>query len=182
MCVGYLGTKLEEYVGDGSTRGMRIRYSYDGERQRGTAGAIRQALPLLGDEFLAIYGDSYLDCDYSTVWHAFEQSGRAGLMTVFENDGSLVPSNVRYEDHRIIAYDKIAPTSGMRHVDYGLSAFRRAAFDDVSNDNAIDLATVFRRLLGAGQLAAFEVPFRFYEVGTAEGIADTEALLAGWRA
>src|SRR4051794_22846292 len=36
MCLGYLGERVEQHVGDGSARGMDIRYSYDGEKLMGT--------------------------------------------------------------------------------------------------------------------------------------------------
>ena len=59
LCVGYLGEQIEAVIG--ATRfGMRIRYSYDGPELDGTLGAIRRALPLLGERFLVLYGDTYL--------------------------------------------------------------------------------------------------------------------------
>ena len=42
-------------------------YVYDGPELDGTAGAIRGALPLLGDAFLVLYGDTYLRLDYADV-------------------------------------------------------------------------------------------------------------------
>src|SRR5206468_2608398 len=51
MCLGYRGRQLEEYVGDGSSLGMEVTYIYDGETLMGTGGAIRRALPLLGEAF-----------------------------------------------------------------------------------------------------------------------------------
>ncbi|HYZ86153.1 MAG TPA: nucleotidyl transferase, partial [Bryobacteraceae bacterium] len=62
--------------------------------------------------------------------------------------------------------------------DYGLGAFRREAFERIAPGQVYDLATLYSELLGAGQLAAFEVPERFYEVGSVAGIAELEAHLA----
>src|ERR1700754_2668222 len=70
MLVGYRGEMIEEYVGDGSAFGLHVDFVYDSKDRaaqpvlRGTAGAIANALPLLGDTFSVIYGDSYLPCDY----------------------------------------------------------------------------------------------------------------------
>ena len=50
LCVGYYGQSLREYAGDGSNFGLKISYSFDGAKQLGTAGAVCQALPLLGEE------------------------------------------------------------------------------------------------------------------------------------
>src|SRR5262249_54112397 len=74
LCVGYLGEMVEAYAGDGGRFGMEIRYSDDGEALRGTAGAIARALPLLGERFFVLYGDSYLPCDYAAVERAFLES------------------------------------------------------------------------------------------------------------
>jgi NDP-sugar pyrophosphorylase family protein len=60
ICIGHLGEMVEEFAGDGSRFGLRVEYSYDGPSLQGTAGALRNALPLLGSPFFAAYGDSYL--------------------------------------------------------------------------------------------------------------------------
>src|SRR4051794_40017734 len=110
LCVGYRGEAIREYAGDGARFGLRLDYSFDGPRLLGTAGALRNALPLLGDAFFALYGDSYLPCDYGEVERAFFDSGKLGLMTVFRNDGRWDTSNVEYAAGRIVAYDKIDRT------------------------------------------------------------------------
>jgi NDP-sugar pyrophosphorylase family protein len=177
LCVGYLGEMIEDYLGDGSRFGCAVSYSYDGPQRIWTAGAIAKALPLLGRRFFTTYGDSYLNCDYRAIENAFVRSGKPGLMTVFRNDGRLLPSNVRYHEGRIEAYEKSSPEPDMHHIDYGLSLFDRAAFAGVPLDRPTDLAAVFQQLVRAGALAGYEVPTRFYEVGSPEGIAQFEDYL-----
>src|SRR6266576_3856222 len=63
LCLGYLGEQVQAYLGDGETSGLELRYSYAGDQLLGTGGALRQALPLIGDTFWVMYGDSYLDID-----------------------------------------------------------------------------------------------------------------------
>jgi NDP-sugar pyrophosphorylase family protein len=65
----------------------------------------------------------------------------------------------------------------MHHIDWGLGAFQSSAFDPYPPDRPLDLATVYQDLLAAGQLAAYEVPNRFYEIGSAAGIEDTDVHL-----
>jgi NDP-sugar pyrophosphorylase family protein len=131
----------------------------------------------LGDTFAVIYGDSYLPCDYGAALGVFADSGKAGLMSVFRNEGLWDTSNVEFAAGRILAYDKANRTPAMRHIDYGLGAFRRAAFDAVPADCPSDLAVVYQDLLRRGELAAWESPERFYEIGSVEGIADLEEFL-----
>src|SRR3954469_24876750 len=65
LCVGYRGEMIEEQFGDGNEFGVEISYSFDGPELLGTGGALKKALPLLGQQFLVLYGDSYLPIDYS---------------------------------------------------------------------------------------------------------------------
>lgn len=61
----HLGKLIEEQLGDGSSWGVRIRYSPEAQALE-TAGGIVQALALLGPEpFLVVNGDVFCDFDYS---------------------------------------------------------------------------------------------------------------------
>jgi NDP-sugar pyrophosphorylase family protein len=176
LCVGHLGGMIQDAVGDGSRFGVRVDYSFDGPRLLGTAGAVKRALPLLADPFFTLYGDSYLDCDYRAVAETFQRSGALGLMTVFRNEGRWDTSNVEYDGGRVLAYDKIHRTERMRHIDWGLGVFSHAAFASVPDGEVYDLASVYQRVLAAGELAAFEVDRRFYEIGSLAGIAEMRTL------
>jgi NDP-sugar pyrophosphorylase family protein len=178
LCTGYLGEMIEEFVGDGSRFGLSVRYSPDGPKLLGTAGCLRQAAPLLADRFFVLYGDSYLPCDYRAVQEAFEASAARGMMTVYHNEGRFDTSNIEYIDGRILAYDKKVRTERMRHIDYGLGVLRRDALDLVPPGEPYDLAALYGTLLARGELAAFEVPERFYEIGSTAGIEDLRRVLS----
>ena len=96
LCLGHLGEQVAKHVGDGSRHGLDVNYSLDGDKLLGTGGALRQALPLLGEACWVLYGDSYMDIDYRAVFHAFQQSvkPRSALMTVLRNAGQWERSNV----------------------------------------------------------------------------------------
>jgi NDP-sugar pyrophosphorylase family protein len=177
LCVGFLGSQIQEFAGDGSRFGLEIVYSFDGPSLLGTAGAICRALPVLGEAFFVLYGDSYLPCDYAAVEKAFFQSGKSALMTIFRNEGKWDGSNVEFSEERILAYDKASPNPRMRHIDYGLGCFRVGAFKQMSLTQAHDLASLYQALLRDDDLAALEVRERFYEIGSFEGIRDLENLL-----
>jgi NDP-sugar pyrophosphorylase family protein len=178
LCVSHLSDQIEAFAGNGSRFGLEIKYSPDGPQLLGTAGAIRRALPLLGPAFAVIYGDSYLPCDYAGALTAFRDSGKLGLMSVFRNQGLWDNSNVEFAGGRIVAYDKANRTPSMHHIDYGLGAFQRSAFDGVPPDRPYDLATLYQDLLRRGELAAWESEDRFYEIGSLGGIRDLTEFLA----
>jgi NDP-sugar pyrophosphorylase family protein len=175
LCVGYLGEQIERAIGDGRALGMRIEYSFDGASLKGTAGAIRMALPKLGESFFVMYGDSYLLCDYSAVEREFFRCRKLGLMTVFRNDGQWDASNVELLDGRILTYSKKNRNSRMRYIDYGLGVFKAEAF---ARSRAADLADVYAELLDAGEVTAVEVNERFYEIGSRAGLEETKTFLS----
>jgi N-acetyl-alpha-D-muramate 1-phosphate uridylyltransferase len=178
LAVGHLAEAIEAEIGDGARFGMAVRYSHDGPVRLGTGGAVLKALPLLGNAFFVLYGDSYLTCDYGAVARHFEsRPGAEGLMTVFRNEGRWGASNILYAAGRIAKYDKTVRDPAMRHIDYGLNILTRAAFAGFPEEKEFDLAAVFQRMLAADGLAAFEVPERFYEIGSREGLADLETFL-----
>jgi NDP-sugar pyrophosphorylase family protein len=177
LCVGYLGEMIREYAGDGRRFGVELSYVPDGPTLRGTAGAIACARDALGDRFFVLYGDSYLPCDYAAVARTFADSGKRGLMTVYQNRGQWDGSNVWYEDGRILAYDKKSRLPQMSYIDYGLGVFERSVFDGMT-EGVHDLADVYRGLLSRGELAAFEAPRRFYEIGSFTGIGELSEYLA----
>jgi NDP-sugar pyrophosphorylase family protein len=169
LCVGYLGEQIHDFVGDGKSFGLAVDYSWDGSTQLGTAGALLRAISKLGEAFFTVYGDSYLPCDYQAVQDSFLSSGKQALMTVFRNECQWDVSNVEFDGAQLIAYDKRRPTPSMRYIDYGLGVFQSSALNDLV-ELPSDLSTVYRNLLGKGQLAGFEVLQRFYEVGSFNGI------------
>ena len=167
MCIGHKGDLIQQFLGDGSAFDMQVQYSFDGPVLLGTAGAIRQACPLLADSFFVLYGDSYLPCDYQRIAAHFEHSGKDALMTVFRNEGAWDTSNVEFMDGRILVYDKVNRTPRMHYIDYGLGVFRRDVFLALPPATPYDLARVYAERLAADQLAAFEIKERFYEIGRA---------------
>jgi NDP-sugar pyrophosphorylase family protein len=178
LCLGHLGQSVQAHVGDGIRLGMDVRYSFDGEKLLGTGGALRRALPLLGELFWVMYGDSYMDIDYRAILTAFDAHPQAlGLMTVLRNNGRWDRSNVLFQDGRLVRYDKRTPTPDMQHIDYGVALLRRPALDRIS-DGPADLADLYSSLVADGRMIGYEVTTRFYEIGTPASLAEADEHLS----
>ena len=178
MCLGYRGQQLEQHVGDGASRGMEIRYAYDGEKLMGTGGAVRRALHLLGDVFWVMYGDSYMDIDYAAVLAHFDGSGADALMTVLHNGNRWDTSNVVYRDGKLLRYDKKNRTPDMDYIDYGVALLRRTATERIPADRPFDLAELYTSLVSEGRMTGYEVANRFYEIGTPPALEEAARYLA----
>jgi MurNAc alpha-1-phosphate uridylyltransferase len=174
LCVGQFGKMIEDYVGDGSRFGLDVRYSYDGDVLLGTGGAIKKASGILPDAFMILYGDSYLDIDFRPVVQRFFAENLPVLMTVYHNRNALAESNILMKEGRILKYDKKTQDPAMEYIDYGLIVILKDVFDPYPAGEPFDLSLVLSRMVDSGQVAAFEVAKRFYEIGSVQGLKETE--------
>ena len=185
--IGYRADMIEEYYGDGSSLGISITYCYDGEELLGTGGAVRRAYGLLEDDFLLMYGDSFMDIDYEeTLYRYFEgkSHGMRALMTVLKNGNRFDKSNVIMEGTEIKLYDKMNMVPEMDYIDYGVCMYEKSLFTDeylkdivdVPADGEVndagmvnikfDIALIQNRLSIDKKIAAHIVTKRFYEIGS----------------
>jgi len=178
LCLGYLCEMIQEEVGDGSKFDLDISYSYDGDFLLGTGGSIKKALPLLDENFYVLYGDSFLPIHFSPVEESFLNSKKPALMTVILNENKWDKSNVIFKDGIVLEYNKKEPKSEMKFIDYGLGVLSKSLFDKYEGKVAFDLADLYHLLSIENQLAGFEVNERFYEIGSHQGIKETELYLS----
>jgi NDP-sugar pyrophosphorylase family protein len=178
LCVGHLGEMIQQQIGNGCSLGVEIEYVFDGAEPLGTGGALRHALPALGESFFVLYGDSYLQADYQQMRQAFGRCEKRGMMSVFKNCGQWDHSNVELRDGQILSYDKRQPSGRAQHIDYGINLLRSIALEHFPTNRPFDLAEVFQRLIAEEQMAGFEVFERFYEIGSPAGLEETRAYLS----
>jgi len=173
LCVGYLGEMIESIVGTGNQFGLEITYSYDGPNLLGTGGAIKKALPLLGENFFVLYGDSFLPINFSSVEEAFNASQRLALMTILKNNNQWDKSNVSYLGDELIEYNKECPNSDMNYIDYGLGILSSRLFESYEEDLPFDLSEIYKSLSHQSELEGYPVNHRFYEIGSHQGLEET---------
>jgi NDP-sugar pyrophosphorylase family protein len=177
LSVGHLGAMIAAAVGDGARFGLSVAYSDEGEKLRGTGGALRLAadLDLLDEAFFLLYGDSYLPINLAPVWRTSE-AGKVCTMTVLRNHGRWDRSNALIREDGTLFYDKFLPdpaAAGMDYIDYGLLILHRdAVLKEIAEHAKADLAHLLNKLSVASELRAHEVRERFYEIGSPEGLDD----------
>lgn len=169
FCIGHKADIIKKFFGDGNKFGVDIKYSYDGHLLLGTGGAVRKALPLLKEDFLLMYGDSYMDIDYSELIYMYfkfkREQNKTGLMAVFRNRNKYDKSNVVFKDGRLLKYDKRNQSSHMEYIDYGISILNRSIVEEIPKIGVTDISEVYQRLVSKGWIAGYEVRNRFYEIG-----------------
>ncbi len=177
---GYKAGMIEDHYGDGSDLGISIQYCYDGEKLLGTGGAIRRAYELLEDDFLVIYGDSFMDIDYEETIFRYlkgKEEGKRAVMTVLKNNDRFDKSNVVVKDGSIVLYDKKEPVPEMEYIDYGVCIYEKSLFEDFPAGEGFDIAELQKRLSINGELAAHIVDKRFYEIGSPGSLSEFGAYI-----
>lgn len=181
FCVGHLGEDIQNYFGNGSKFGVDITYSFDGEKLLGTAGALRNALDSLEENFMLIYGDSYMDIDYNELIYRYFQSqkhnGAKILMAIYKNKNLYDKSNVIFRNGQIICYDKKNQVPEMEYIDYGISILSRKLIADLAEGKPADLADLYSKAVCEGIAAAHPVRKRFYEIGTPASLEEFRELV-----
>jgi MurNAc alpha-1-phosphate uridylyltransferase len=128
----YLGSMIENHLGDGSKYDCSIRYSREAEALE-TAGGIANALNLLDEVFLIVNGDIFCDFDFATLTKKISamidnpDSDMAHLVMVSnpehhpEGDFALNHHQIFLEGNARLTYSGIGiyRTGGFRHIQPG---------------------------------------------------------------
>ena len=170
LCVGYLGDKIEAYFGDGGRLGVNIKYSREKELL-GTGGALKLASNLIEEEFLLLYGDSYLDIDYSGFINFFDNQKTIGSIIIYDNtmDNTEVRNNIAMESNLITKYAKNSEDVSLRYVEAGVSAFNKNLLSFIEPGKAVSLESdILPMLIKEKELAGYQSKQRFYDIGTVD--------------
>lgn len=178
LLVGDGGDQIESHVGDGENFELEIVCINDGNRLLGTAGAVRAALNVLPERFWLTYGDSIGFANLRDIERTLDSLSADAVMTVLRNEGRWDRSNVHVEGEMVASYRSTPPEGGYQWIDYGLLLLPRSCFEPLLEDEEYDLSVVLKGLVDADKLGAVEVTERFWEIGTPNALAATEAHFA----
>jgi N-acetyl-alpha-D-muramate 1-phosphate uridylyltransferase len=176
LCLGKFSGQVIDYLETEKISGLDIRYSLDGDILLGTGGALKKAMNMLSDPFGVLYGDSFLNIDYIDIINYFDKLDKQGLMTVIRNENRWDKSNVIFENNTVVKYNKNGGEE-YKFIDYGFNILRKSAFSGFDEEN-FDMKDVLQKLVYNKDLAGFEVYNRFYEIGSFEGIKETEKYIS----
>ena len=172
LCVGHLSDQIEQYFGNGENFGVNIKYSYDGDKQLGPIGALKNAEDLLKEDFFIMYGDSYIDVDFQQISSFFKKHDKLGLMVVYKNFNKYDKSNLIIKDNIIIAYGEKERTEDMVYIDYGTSILSKKSMKLIPKNTFYSTGQLFTDLISKGELIAFEVKNRFYHIGNPDALEE----------
>jgi histidinol-phosphate phosphatase family protein len=180
LLVQHRHDKISDYFGDGSALGVKLKYAVEDE-PRGTAGALRDSLPMLADRFLLLYGDTFMDVDFRKLWMAHELSGAVGTLFLHPNDhpqdSDLVDIDADGVVRAILAYPHPEGREVRNLVNAALYVLESAGLDDVTPaEGRADIAKdMFPRMLDLGRpLYGYVSPEYIKDMGTPERLDKVE--------
>lgn len=168
--LGHLGDQIPEALGDGSDRGLSIRYSMEPPGALETGGGILRALPLLGAApFAVINGDVWTDYPLQRLRRALD--GLAHLVLVDNPDHNPVG------DFALVA-GRVCADGAHRLTYSGLAVLDPALFDG-SHPPRFPLAPLLGTAMDHGRVTGEHYRGCWLDVGTPDRLARLDALLAG---
>jgi MurNAc alpha-1-phosphate uridylyltransferase len=185
----WLGDKIEAALGDGSAHGVRIAYSAEGEALE-TAGGIARAMPLLAgtdsagpdagnQPFLVVSGDTFCDFDYGRVRTIALQMRHAALAC-----WCVMVANPRHHpegDFTLVGGRLVDLTAGSpapaRLTYGGIGLYTPGMFAEVAAGRKSPLRPWLEREIAAGRAAGEYHRGSWFDIGTAERLAELDRLL-----
>jgi NDP-sugar pyrophosphorylase family protein len=179
LCVGHLSKKITDYFQDGSKFNVKIKYSFDGDKQLGPIGALKKAEPLLEKEFFTMYGDSYLTIDFKKFYNFYKQYDKPACIAVYKNQNKYDKSNLIVKDKMVTGCGDKDRSQNMTYIDYGTSIFKKTTLKLVPENTYFSTSDFFTELIKRNELLAYEVKNRFYHIGNPEALEEFRAYIKG---
>ncbi len=170
---------IRDYFANGKKWGISIAYSHE-TIPLGTGGALRNAKPLLENNFLLVYGDSYLDINYLDMILDFYKARCYINLAVFQDkkkETDVIPNIlIDRKTHLVISYQKNAGRN-YTHIDAGalvtskkICQFLPLGVSSLEND-------LFPKMIQVKKMKVYEVSQRFYDIGTFERLKIFEGVM-----
>jgi D-glycero-alpha-D-manno-heptose 1-phosphate guanylyltransferase len=174
LCIGHLGEQIRAVFGS-SYRGIDLVYSQE-PSPIGTGGALRHALPLLGESpLLVMNGDSYCAVDLGELWSWHHlRSAPASLVAVDVADASRFGRIEVDRADRVIGFHEKSTDAIAGRVNGGVYLVAPELIARIPAGGPVSLEReVFPGWIEEG-LYAFSANARFIDIGTPESFALAE--------
>ncbi|WP_150911288.1 N-acetylmuramate alpha-1-phosphate uridylyltransferase MurU [Marinobacter halotolerans] len=172
----WLGTQIEEALGDGNEFGVRITYSAEGEPLE-TAGGIVKALPLLtesGDDWFAVInGDIWCDFDPGNLT---PPAGADALLVLTDN-----PEHNPQGDFSLDEQGRVVKDGAEKLTFTGISLLHRRLFDGLEA-GPLKLAPILHEAIARGRVRGIHHTGQWMDIGTPDRLKELDTLLARGKA
>jgi len=174
LLIGYLGEKIVEYFGDGSSWGWSISYS-NGPVEWSTTKRIHEALDQIDEQFLLLYSDNFAQLRLSELAQVNRDRNSAMTLSVVRK----FPGNIQLDANSSVAkYDSSRSESSAEFVEIGYSLISKskiiACLDEHIHEN---FSSVIQSLTEDQQVSAVQVKTGYMSISDPLRLSRTEAFL-----
>lgn len=158
ISVKYLGNQIEEYFGDGSSKGIEIEYIWE-EQPLGTAGALSLVEKFKTDQILLMNSDLFTNVDIEEMYVKLieEKADMVIASTEYKID---VPYAVFESSNYEVSAFKEKPTY-IFHSNAGVYLFKRSLISKIPKNKYYDITDLMDELV-AGNHKLIHNPIRGY--------------------
>ena len=169
FAVGYKGSMVEDYFGDGSRFGVRVSYAYE-EELLGTAGAIKNAGRLVTEDFFFVLNaDTFYQMDYSRLLRVREEEKLEMALVLRE-----VPDISRYgaavlDGARLIRFNEKTSESRPGTINGGVYLMNRTLLEQIpAGKVSLENEMIPRWMAEGRKLGGFVNDGYFIDIGIPE--------------
>ena len=178
ICTGYKSEQVAEMAGR-EYRGMSLCYSPE-QSPLGTAGAVRQALPLFeSDPVLVMNGDSFCETNLASFWRTHQQRKAAGSMVIREVTNTRQSGRVSFDaTGAVTSFIEKGASAGPGWINAGIYLLGRELLQSIPAERTVSLEReIFPAWIGRG-LAVFPTAGKFLDIGTPESYAAAQKMFS----
>jgi len=181
LCLGHAADRVWDAARAAAPEGLRLTASREPEA-RGTGGAVKLALPLLGSPFFILNGDTLLDAPLAPLMKLHLRREAAITLSLVRSEHAAEKGSVRVDPQgRVLEFsEKVADGTGL--VNAGVYAAGPEAFARCPAEGACSLEReVLPGLIAAGSpVAARIVEAPFIDIGLPEDYMRVRRRLRGF--
>ena len=167
--LAHLGEQIQHYLGDGSRYQATITYSNEGETGLETAGGIKKALPLLGDDpFLVVNGDISSDFPLQSLIN--KDCDLAHLVLVNN------PSHHTTGDFSLDFQSIASPEGSPKFTYSGIGLYHPDLFANISHEKS-SLAPLLKKAMQEKRVTGELYPGFWMDIGTPERLEQLNNIL-----
>ena len=168
LLAGHLHEKILERYRGRSIRGASLRVVVE-STPAGTAGALKNAAPLLDPVFLLANGDTLFDINLRRLSARLEKSPDVlGALALRRESDATRYGSVRLQDGYVVAFREKQGGAGPASINAGLGVFRREILTLVEETPCSIELDVYPRLAAARAMLGEEFEGYFIDIGTPE--------------
>jgi MurNAc alpha-1-phosphate uridylyltransferase len=166
----YLGEMIEAYVGNGSRWNLKITYSREGSPLE-TAGGIKKALPLIGDQpFLVVNADIYTDFNFATLKNRNLNDYKGHLV--------MVKNPKHHPDGDFFLQNNQIELKGKERLTFsGIAIYQPEIFENINEEPVAKLAPILTKLIDAKCIGGEAYQGLWFDIGTPERLNEINLFL-----